>query len=273
MLALVPYHRAAVADQPPSAARPPIRARPRAYVIHIVSRPLLRSWRRAAIFAAILVLSACTAPPVQRPREGAPPIAGGTPVRLENVAPPTLSTSAGLLPSATPTVAPAGPSPVAAASPVGSPGLSPIISSLQPAPGATLPAGDVVIGARISGTSDLVDVTAFVDGESIPVELGAVAVRVKNISFVRTFASGGHEVRIQARDDRGQIGGYRWQFSIGAPRQPATGPTPRPPTATSAVPPRTQIPIPTRRPTIGAALPAATAVPPPGPTATRPGPR
>src|SRR6185436_4116054 len=148
------------------------------------------------------------------------------------------------------------PSPAVAGSP-GLPGLSPIVSGLQPAPGASLPAGDVVISARISGSADLVDVTAFVDGEGIDIEPVAPGVRVKTVSFVRTFGGGNHEVRIQARDDKNQLGGYRWQFTVGTGRQPAVAPAVAPaPTVARPVPPtsavlsRTPVPVPTRRPTV-----------------------
>jgi hypothetical protein len=211
-----------------------------------------------------LLLVACTTPPVQRPREGAAPIAGGTPLRLENVAPPTLASARSLVQTATPIPAEEpSPSPVVALSPA-SPGLSPIISGLQPAPGASLPPGDIVISARISGTADLVDVTAFVDGDAIPIEPMGPAVRTRTVSFVRTLASGSHEVRIQARDERNQLGGYRWQFSVGAGRNltaaPAAPPAPtaaKPAAPTPAIQVRTPPPLPTRRPTVD--LPATSA--------------
>jgi hypothetical protein len=226
---------------------------------------LARAWRRCAVLFAVVLLAACAPPPVQRPREGAPPIAGGTPIRLEPAVPATLS--AYVLPTSTSTPEPPGsPSPGVASSPgpAGSPGLAPIISGLQPAPGASLPAGDVVISARISGSTDLVDVTAFVDGEAVELEPVGPSVRVKTISFVRTFTGGSHEVRIQARDDRNQLGGYRWQFAVGAGRQPAAAPTaakPAPPT--SAVQTRTPIALPTRRPTVALPAPAPAKPSPP----------
>jgi hypothetical protein len=133
--------------------------------------------------------------------------------------------------------------PALAASPVGSPGLYPIISSMLPAPGATLPPGDVVIGARITGSSNLVDIVAYVDGEAVPVDVGGDAVRTKSVNLVRTLAAGSHEVRIEAHDTRGQLGGYRWQFTVnGSNRPPISIPTIEP------LPTRTPLPIPTRRP-------------------------
>jgi hypothetical protein len=232
---------------------------PRADVTRRRLAELLCLWKRGLVLLAVpLILGCGTPPPITRPREGAPPIAGGTPVRLESaLPPPTLAAAGALASTATPTAAPEpppspSPEPPVAASPVSSPGVSPIISGLQPAPGSNLPAGDVVIGARVTGSSDLVDVTAFVDGEPVPVDLEGPAIRVKTVSFVRTFGGGTHEIRIQARDQHGQLGGYRWQFSVGAPRQPVAPPTSRAPTATPAVravPQRTQVPIPTRIPT------------------------
>ena len=137
-----------------------------------------------------------------------------------------------------------------AASPAASPGLYPIIGSLLPAPGATLPPGDIVIGARITGSSNLVDIVAYVDGEAFPIEVGGPSIRVKTVNLVRTLGVGPHEVRIQARDDRGQLGGYRWQFMVGSGR---SAPTPNaqptvPSVQTAPVVTRTPLAIPTRRP-------------------------
>ncbi len=230
------------------------------------------AWRNGAIIAGLVLLAACAPRPVERPREGAPPIANSTPVRLENAVPPTLIPPGSLVqtPTATPEPAPspdASPPPAVAASPPPSPGAPPIIAGLQPAPGAALPPGDVTIGARVSAVNDLVEVLAFVDGESIPIDVGGADVRVKVVSLVRSFASGTHEVRIQARDETGQLGGYRWQFSVGAakpqPVTPAAGPTARP--AAPAGPTRTPVVVPTRRPTTPPApkpaAPKPTAVP------------
>lgn len=227
--------------------------------------PLSRRWRHAVLATLLLGAAACAPRPVERPREGAPPIVGGTPVRLENLAPPTLAPAANLVATATPTAeppAPPSPSPLpVAASPAASPGLYPIISGLQPAPGASLPPGDVVIGARVTGSSDLVDIVAYLDGEPITIDVGGPEVRVKTISLVRTLAAGTHEVRIQARDAHGQLGGYRWQFTVGAGRSAPAAPTARP---TAASPTRTPVPVPTRRPTATSARPAEPTAAPTG---------
>jgi len=225
-----------------------------------------------AIVLALVLLVACAPRPVERPREGAQPIVGSTPVRLENAVPPTLAAAAGFAtqtPTPEPVAAPspaASPPPAIAASPGASPGgVAPIIAGLQPAPGAALPAGDVAIGARVTSTSDLIEVLAFIDGESIPIDIGGQNVRLKMVNFVRSFVSGTHEVRIQARDETGQLGGYRWQFSVGNARPPAAVPAPAPtarPAAPSA-PTHTPLVVPTRRPTVAPAPAAKPTTAPP----------
>jgi hypothetical protein len=205
-------------------------------------------WRQHLALAACLVLLvACTNRAPERPREGAAPIIGGTPVRIEGGAPPTLASSSAFQPSPTPLsfATPGSPAPLIAASPAASPGLYPVISSLLPAPGATLPPGDIVIGARITGSSDLTDIIAYVDGEAIPIEIGGPSIRLKVVNLVRTLAVGPHEVRIQARDQLGQLGGYRWQFTVTPGGRVAAEPTARPTLA--ELPTRTALPVPTRR--------------------------
>ncbi|MGE3269860.1 MAG: hypothetical protein AB7P40_14000 [Chloroflexota bacterium] len=204
----------------------------------------------------LTLLVACEQRPVERPLEGARPVVGGTSVRLENIVPPTLAPALSLVSTQTPTpaqeAAPS-PSPGLVANPASSPGIAPIISGLLPAPGAMVPAGDVVVAARVTGSSKLVDIMAIIDDEPVPIDLGAREVWVKALSLVRTFAVGTHEIRIQARDERGQIGGYRWQFNVGSLRQPTTIILDRP--AASDGPTATPFPIPTRRPTIAPARP------------------
>ena len=183
-----------------------------------------------AVLLAGLLVVACTRPPTSRPREGAPPSSLG---RLATEPPPTLAPAAGLVPTAAASDSTATPAPVATPSVSASPGVYPIISNMQPPPGAALPPGDIVIGARVTGSSTLVDVLAFVDGEPFQPSIGNPASRSMVFSFVRQLENGVHEVRIQARDDRGQSGGYRWEFTVG-PRQPL--PTVTPPSITDPLP-------------------------------------
>jgi hypothetical protein len=116
-------------------------------------------------------------------------------------------------------------------------------------------------------------VTAFVDGDAIPIEPMGPAVRTRTVSFVRTLAAGSHEVRIQARDDRNQLGGYRWQFSVGAGRNPAAVPpaptVARPAAQTPAIQVRTPPPLPTRRPTVVLPVTPAPGAPVPTKPASR----
>jgi hypothetical protein len=120
-------------------------------------------------------------------------------------------------------------------SPVASPGIYPIISQLRPAPGAELPPGDVTIGARVTGSSPLTEVQAFVDGELVPTGVGNPPGTTVTLSFVRPMPAGTHEVRIQARDERGRMGGYRWNFVVGE-RQPLPTPTRSPPASPRPLP-------------------------------------
>jgi hypothetical protein len=206
---------------------------------------------RLALAACLLLLVACVNRAPERPREGAAPVIGGTPVRIEGGgAPPTLAVSSAFQPTPTPLSfatpgAATSPGPLIAASPAASPGQYPVISSLLPAPGATLPPGDIVIGARITGSSDLTDIIAYVDGEAIQIPVGGPSARLKVVNLVRTLAVGSHEVRIQARDQHGQLGGYRWQFTVTPGGRAGADPTPRP--TLGELPTRTPLPVPTRR--------------------------
>jgi hypothetical protein len=206
-----------------------------------------RRRQQIVLVVSLLLLIACDYQSPDRPREGAPPLGASTPGRMVSLVPPTLAPASNL--ALTPTELPfaAAPSPMAspliALSPAASPGLYPIISSFLPAPGATLPPGDVVIGARITGSSDLADIVAYIDGEAVPVDLGGQTVRIKVVNLVRSLDAGSHEIRMQARDTRGQVGGYRWQFMVSAGRAlPRTTVQPLPP-----LPTLTPLPIPTRR--------------------------
>jgi hypothetical protein len=210
--------------------------------------PPSRRRQQVVLVVSLLLLVACDYQTPDRPREGAPPLGASTPARPVSLVPPTLAPASNL--ALTPTELPFAavasplPSPLIPLSPIASPGLYPIISSFLPAPGATLPPGDVVIGARITGSSDLVDVVAYIDGEAVPVDMGGQAVRIKVVNLVRSLDAGSHEIRMQARDNRGQVGGYRWQFMVSAGRAvPRATVEPLPP-----LPTLTPLPIPTRRP-------------------------
>jgi hypothetical protein len=195
------------------------------------------SWRRALphVLAGALLAAACSRP-VDRPRDGAAPLAPGAPVApLLPAPPPTLQPAANLLATPTPGPTTVPPTQTPVASPVRMPGVYPILSNMQPTPGSALPPGQVVIGARVTGPSNLVEVLAFVNGEPLPVPPATPPSRTTTVSFVRQLEVGTYEVRIEARDDRGQSGDQRWQFTVG-PRQPPPVPTRAAPLPTFAVP-------------------------------------
>ena len=213
------------------------------------------------LLAAALFLGACDRagrPPVVatgRPLEGARPVAAAG-SSAQSGPPPTLAAAAAL--RFTPTPAPSQttvPSPAAVATgPSPSPSIYPIFSNLQPAPGATLPVGDVVIGARVTTSLDLVDLVMSLNDEVVPQDVSRPGERVKCVSMVRSLAAGTYEVRIQARDREGQLGEYRWQFTVGSGtrREGGSGPS-RPTIAVPTVgPPATpalvRTPLPTPRP-------------------------
>ena len=84
-----------------------------------------------------------------------------------------------------------------------------------------------MIGARVTGSSDLSDIIAYIDGEAVTIDLGGPSVRLKVVNLVRSLSIGPHEIRIQVRDKTGQLGGYRWQFTVspGRPGRRADGPS------------------------------------------------
>ncbi len=204
--------------------RAPRNLRNAARLLHLGGR---RTWV-AALLGAAVCAAACSRSGA-RPRDGALPWLAGTPSEgLVVQPPPTLVAPIVQRPpstaipartvgtSTTPTPVPpisAGPSRPAL------PGVYPLITNLQPAPGAAVPPGNVIIGARVTGGSDLVDVAAFVNGTSIEPLFDGSPGRTFVLSFVLWFPIGMHEVRVEARNDQGQMGSYRWYFSVG-PRQP-----------------------------------------------------
>ncbi|MFN8522540.1 MAG: Ig-like domain-containing protein [Chloroflexota bacterium] len=184
---------------------------------------------------------ACGPAAGERPKEGAAP-ASGPASKVIEAAPPTLAPAPAL--RITPITTPAatvGPSPVARVTAAASPsvaGVYPIISNIAPPQNATVSRGAVTVGARVSGSSNIADVSLFIDGEAMAVEMASPDPKVVTVSVVRELPIGSHDVRIQARDEQGLVGGYRWQFNVGSPSTPTTGPTaappprPAPPTAT-----------------------------------------
>jgi hypothetical protein len=185
-------------------------------------RILPKSARLSVALGLTLLVAACMRP-ADRPREGADP---GKPSISSPAAveiPPTLAPAAAQAPSPPTAIA----SPSATARPAGSPGAIPVISGIQPAPNASVPAGPVTIAARVAASAPLVDVTITLNGEPLRAESGPVQGANLNWQVVRTLATGTYEVRVQARDETGALGGYRWQFTVAAnPTPTVAGPAP-----------------------------------------------
>lgn len=177
------------------------------------------------VLLGLQAVLACSRP-IDRPLEGARPLAGDSGRGVQ--VPPTL------VPPAS-TATPPPPSPVVQAVPSASPSLlgrNPILSGLLPAPSAIVPPGAVNVGARISGSSDLVAATLSLDGAAVQPQVTMQDPRVWLVAYTGRLDDGRHEVRLNARDQDGRTGGYTWQFDV-RPRTlpsplPRTQPTPRP---------------------------------------------
>jgi hypothetical protein len=98
----------------------------------------------------------------------------------------------------------------------------------------------------------LVELVLTLNDEAVPQDVSRPSERVKTVSMVRSLAAGTYEVRVQARDRQGQLGGYRWQFTVGGGAR-QTGGAARPTSAIPTVGPPalflTPLPTPTPRPT------------------------
>lgn len=177
------------------------------------------------VVAGLALLLACSRP-LDRPLEGArPPLAGeGAGSRLIEP-PPTLvlatATPTAPLPIVLPAVSPS-PSPALA-------GRNPILSGLLPAPESQVVPGPVNIGARISASTDLTQVSLTLDGAPVQPRITTQDARTWLVAYTSTLAAGKHEVRVNASDQDGRAGGYRWQFGVQArPEASPAAPARRP---------------------------------------------
>lgn len=227
------------------------------------------------VLACGLLLIGCS-PARERPLRGAAPgldyptptpalpptLVPGSDLRFAGLPAP----SPGLLvnPSSTPS---ASPSPAAA---------PPIVRTIQPAANAQLAGGaPVPVSATLVGRgADLSSATLSVDGADVGARIDRANARLWTISASQPFGDGTHKAVVRVTDSTGGVGGFSWQFSIGAPTA-----TPTPvekevespaPEATTAAPPEASSPgeaseadpPPTRRPARPSAVtpsPAASA--------------
>jgi hypothetical protein len=113
-----------------------------------------------------------------------------------------------------PTPAPLPPTPAVTPTPAAS-GRAPWILLPQPAPGARVAPGPMVIEARGRGDAAITSIRLELDGAALPVSL-----EQRSESTWRGFASarisaGQHAVRATVVDEEGRSGGYRWTFDAG----------------------------------------------------------
>src|SRR5687767_3486482 len=176
-----------------------------------------------ALFGCLLLLG-CANRPVDRPREGAQPGRGGASAAFGVDVPPTVAAPVG-----SPTVAP--PIVITQVTPSPSPtvpGRNPILSGLLPAPNAIVQPGSVNIGARISGSTEIVAVTVTLDGAQVQPRITQQDPRTWLIAHTAPLDAGRHEVKLNARDSDGRAGGYTWQFDVQPQGRPSPAPRARP---------------------------------------------
>lgn len=227
--------------------------------------PLSCSTRLSRLLAVCVLAAAC-ARPIDRPLSGAPPPgADHTPLPVARAEPPpTLGP---------PTSLPFNPDrhePRASTrTPTPNPAERPLVRGIQPAPNARVPLGEVEVIAHVQGFSNLVQVTATLNGMPVIVEVGGRDERNWTAFFAEKLEPGEHEVRMVAQDDRGRTGSAVWRFTVLAePATPRPSPT-RAPTPPLGPPAATRTPRPTFTPTSTPTRPVTrTTTPTPRPSAT-----
>jgi len=123
---------------------------------------------------------------------------------------PTEVPSPAIIATVAPTPATVAPTPTPAVS-----GRAPWILLPQPAPGARVAPGPMVIEARGRGDAAITSIRLELDGATLSVSL-----EQRSESTWRGFAStritaGQHSVRATVIDEEGRTGGYRWTFDAG----------------------------------------------------------
>lgn len=223
----------------------------------------------AAGLLATLAGGAACAPATDRPVRGAlPGIDYPTPTAA---VPPTLAAGSDLrfrvLPNPSPGLA-ASPFPSPSASPVA--GAPPIVRSIQPPQGASVPLGaPLSVSAVLVGRgADLASASLVVDAVEQPAQIDRTDPRTWTVrTTLPAPAAGVHTARVSVRDSANAAGGFTWQFVVGTPT-PTEEPAPEEPapeeTPTPAGPPAV--------PTPAAATPAPSTAAPPRPTESAPAP-
>ena len=162
-----------------------------------------------ALFSALGEATSAFSPARPTPTKLVLVVATPTQVVPATAAPTALPTLA-VIATVAPTPVSVEPTPTPAAS-----GRAPWILLPQPAPGARVAPGSMVIEARGRGDAVITSIRLELDGAPLPVSL-----EQRSESTWRGFASvrvsaGQHAVRATVVDEAGRSGGYRWTFDAG----------------------------------------------------------
>lgn len=220
--------------------------------------PLSRSVWLPSLATIVVAISVACSPATERPLRGTvpgfayPTPTVGVPPTLASLPDPRLRA----LPDPSPGLA-ASPSP--SASVVA--GAPPIVRTIQPPQGATVPVGGAVtVSAVLVGRSaDLSTASLVLDGVELPAQTSKANPRTWTIQASVPASQGAHTARVSVRDAAGVAGGFTWQFTVGEPptpvaeEPPAAPPPPEPPApppaaATATPNPPAQAPAPAPKP-------------------------
>jgi hypothetical protein len=174
----------------------------------------MRSGVLSLALLAALALASC-APASERPVRGAVP--GGDAAPTAPGVPPTLAASEALrlrpLPTASPGLAAAAPSPLASPSAV----TPPIVRTIAPSANGHLPGGTpVTLSAVLVGRgADLASASLSVNGADAGAQIDKRTPREWSIHASQALANGTHTARVLVRDASGTAGGFTWQFTVG----------------------------------------------------------
>jgi hypothetical protein len=170
-----------------------------------------------ALFSALGEATALLAPGRPTPIRLVAVVGTVTPSSLATLQPTAIVATPGAtaVPKVVPTTGPT-PQPTLAVTPTpGATGRAPWILLPQPAPGARVTPGPMVIEARGRGDAAIASIRLELDGAPLPVSL-----EQRSESTWRGFANasitpGQHVVRATVVDEEGRTGGYRWTFDAG----------------------------------------------------------
>jgi hypothetical protein len=143
---------------------------------------------------------------------GTPTVAPATAPTFQAATPGRVETPSAAI-GATPTP-PLAPTPALTATPSAN-ARSPWILLPQPAPGARVTPGPLVIEARGRGDAAITVIRLELDGAALPVSLEQRSESTWRGFASTNVASGHHAVRATVVDDQGRTGGFRWTFDAG----------------------------------------------------------